>query len=211
MYLFKNAANQWIMGNTDKSVCPAGIYRLDPSVDKTKVTIKLISNDKPVYDSVPIGHILKIDGSPYSDFTDFETGTSGFFDAPLSTSLNAGSLSVNVSGVVTSEEAEGTETSHTIALATVRYWPSTLGVKMNRDKITCKLKSTNLSADTTVTPQFAMSDGEYADGESNLEVITHTFKKDVVFKQTYEADRGDYFRLAFGGVTTGDVAGKLRN
>lgn len=82
MYIFKNAQNKWIFGDTTESVCPSGIFRLEPSRNLLRVTIKLVSSDKSLYYNEPVTAFKKADGTAYTSFSEFKAATDGFFDAP---------------------------------------------------------------------------------------------------------------------------------
>lgn len=81
MYLFKNAQNKWIFGNTIYSECPAGTYRVDPSTDFRKVTIRSLMNDAIMFRDIAIGDFLKADGTSYASFAALKLGYDGFFQS----------------------------------------------------------------------------------------------------------------------------------
>jgi len=98
-----------------------------------------------------------------------------------------------------------------VSLATSRYIPTSAGVQMNREKISIQLLSTNLSANTTFSPE-ASADGTNWDVLTENETdITHTLVDDAPFFRTYEVDKGAYIRWNMAGATTGDVAYKINN
>lgn len=91
MYLFKRLIDGvWIFGTTPKSVCQAGIYRLDPSSNYDLVTIHAIFNrDISLNYGTRFSDYLKENDQPYASLAEFEAGTTGFF-IPQSTGIGGG-------------------------------------------------------------------------------------------------------------------------
>jgi len=84
MYLFKRFDGIWIFGSSIKSVCPAGIYRLDSTADFRSVAIHAIHNrDISLNFGKSFGEFLKEDGDPYASMAEFEVGTLGFFSSNM--------------------------------------------------------------------------------------------------------------------------------
>ena len=117
----------------------------------------------------------------------------------------------NTSAIVTLLENAPVQTTGSVALATSRLIPTAAGVKMNRQKISIQLLSTNLSAPTTFAPEGSVDGTNWDVLTENETDITHTLVDDAPFFRTYENDKDTYIRWALAGVTTGDVAYKINN
>jgi hypothetical protein len=112
MYLFKNDDNKWIFGNTIHSECPAGIYRVDPNADYTKITIRSKERDVPIVKDELVTNFLKSDGTRYANFTELQSGYDGFFE----TSVTA-DVELTNADVVTAEQSDATKLNMTEASA----------------------------------------------------------------------------------------------
>jgi len=112
MYLFKNDDNKWIFGNTIHSECPAGIYRVDPSADYTKITIRSKERDVPIVKDELVTNFLKSDGTRYANFTALQAGYDGFFE----TSVTA-DVALTNADVVSAEQSDATKLNMTEASA----------------------------------------------------------------------------------------------
>lgn len=97
MYLFKLSPGKWIFGDTDDSECPAGIFRIEPSSDRARVSIRYVQRDIAFRYAEPIASFFDATGTPYASFEAFKAASDGFFATP-------GSISqlVNKSGEVNS-------------------------------------------------------------------------------------------------------------
>lgn len=97
MYLFKKSPTKWIFGETVNSECPAGIFRLEPSTDRLRVSIRYTQRDIAFKYAEPVSSFLDSTGTPYVNFAALEVASDGFFAAPGSSSQL-----VNKSGEVNS-------------------------------------------------------------------------------------------------------------
>ena len=131
----------------------------------------------------------------------------------LLTTIDAdtGAIVVDVAAIKALIENAPVQASGTVALATSRYIPTSAGVQMNREKISIQLLSTNLSANTTFSPE-ASADGTNWDVLTENDTdISHTLADDVPFFRIYELDKDAYIRWVAAGSTTGDVAYVINN
>ena len=79
MYLFRKAPNKWIFGATSDSECPAGIFRIEPSIDRTRVSIRYVQRDIAFVYAEPISAFLDSNDAPYMSFSAFQNACDGFF------------------------------------------------------------------------------------------------------------------------------------
>ena len=132
----------------------------------------------------------------------------------IASSGSGGSITIteaNSAAIKALIENAPVQATGSVSLATSRYIPTSAGVQMNREKISIQLLSTNLSANTTFSPE-ASADGTNWDVLTQNETdITHTLIDDAPFFRTYENDKDTYIRWSMAGVTTGDVAYKVNN
>lgn len=80
MFLFSPAPGKWIFGETQDSECPSGIFRIEPSTDRTQVSIKHTMRDITLLFSKPISYFLDANGVPYANYAALKTASQGFFD-----------------------------------------------------------------------------------------------------------------------------------
>lgn len=96
MYLFKNSSNKWIFGDTVYSECPAGVYKLDPDANNTRVSIRSVVNNVAYVNYELITRIKKENGTGYTNLAELISAVDGFFQHPLSvsnSSIDGGSAS----------------------------------------------------------------------------------------------------------------------
>lgn len=79
MYLFKNASNKWIFGDTINDECPSGIFRTRYNTDFTKVSIVYAAAGTFFKKERDITFFTDSTGTPYVDLSAFLTATDGFF------------------------------------------------------------------------------------------------------------------------------------
>ena len=97
-----------------------------------------------------------------------------------------------------------------VVLASSRYIPTSNGIHIGEeDKVTVQMLCTNLSGDTTFSPEISVDGVIWDVAQESGTDITHTLVDDATFVQTYESQRGMYWRWAMAGVTTGTVAATL--
>lgn len=99
MYLFKLSPGKWIFGDTVDSECPAGIFRVEPSSDRSRVSIRYTARDlvfRNIY-AEPVTNFVDANGAPYANFAALQSASDGFFDAS-----GGSTLLVNKSGEVNS-------------------------------------------------------------------------------------------------------------
>lgn len=82
IYLFKRAADSvWVFGPNVDCEHPSGQLRIIPNADRTKVSIIYFQKNEAnqnKYD-VPVGNLLKENGTAYADFAALKAGHAGFF------------------------------------------------------------------------------------------------------------------------------------
>jgi hypothetical protein len=80
-YLFKRAADgKFIFGKTVKSVCKAGLYRIDIQDDINFVIYAVYNRDISIKYTDTFSDYLKENGVAYASMNDFIDGVSDFFD-----------------------------------------------------------------------------------------------------------------------------------
>lgn len=143
MYLFKDLlAGVWIFGQTPQSECPAGIYRLEPSLDGDRVSIRHTARDIALKYAEPLSSFLDKDGVAYPTMEAFLLASRGFF------SSNAEGLNVvDMSGNPTSKP----DVWDTLTSATVVYEGYKSGASY-------RISKTDLTAETR-----KWATGEWAD------------------------------------------------
>ena len=106
MYLFKLSPGKWVFGATNDSECPAGIFRIEPSDDRARVSIRYVQRDIAFRYAEPIASFLDATGTPYASFDAFQAASSGFFATPGSSaqlvnkSGEVNSLQIGTLGVI---------------------------------------------------------------------------------------------------------------
>lgn len=154
MYLFKNDDNKWIFGNTIHSECPAGIYRVDPNADYTKITIRSKERDVPIVKDELVTNFLKSDGTRYANFTELQSGYDGFFE----TSVTA-DVELTNADVVTAEQSDATKLNMTEASAAdIKTAVNTI---MGQDFL-C-ISDTNAHGTLDCTMIYVMADAVFSD------------------------------------------------
>ena len=79
MYLFQESPGKWIFGKTIDSECGAGIYRVEPSEDRSSLTLHSIVNDAIIWKDRAVTSFKKSNGEAYSGFLELQEAYSGFF------------------------------------------------------------------------------------------------------------------------------------
>ncbi|MDD4971908.1 MAG: hypothetical protein PHT07_20980 [Paludibacter sp.] len=82
LYLFKRASDgAWIFGESTDHEHPAGVCRIAPSTDKTKVSIIYFQKNEANQNKldIPVTSIYKEDETAYADFAALKAGYAGFF------------------------------------------------------------------------------------------------------------------------------------
>lgn len=91
----------------------------------------------------------------------------------------------------------------TVTLASSRVLPAR---KANGGTLAIQMLSLNLSADTTLTVEVSVNGVTYDAATANGEDITDTLKANDTKIIQLEMVAGIYYRVTFGGITTGTIA-----
>lgn len=117
---------------------------------------------------------------------------------------------VSLVATVISNDADGfvsnNLSSDDISLAVSRNFPTSAGYKLDGEKVTIQLVSSNLSGATTFAPQISVDGIVWDVAQENGTDISHTLADDVAFVQTYESQKGMYWRWVMAEGTTGTVS-----
>jgi len=89
-----------------------------------------------------------------------------------------------------------------INLANVRSFGRIVNLKKS---FSVQLLCTNLSANTTCTLQLSNDNINWCNAQENGTDVTFTLVDDTVMFKSFEADSEVFWRILFGGVTTGTV------
>jgi len=86
MYLFKKVSNgEFVFGPNIDSLCPAGQFRIEPSLDRLTVSIFSIQTGEDVVNNKPISSFKNESDTVYADFAALSKGYEGFFAASPTT------------------------------------------------------------------------------------------------------------------------------
>ena len=100
MYLFKVSPLKFIFGETTDSECPAGIFRIEPSADRARVSIRYVQRDIAFKYAEPIGNFLKASGAAYATYAELSAAVDGFFAGVSDTGVYTGCIPAVLSDTV---------------------------------------------------------------------------------------------------------------
>lgn len=100
MYLFKASPVKFIFGETTDSECPAGTFRIEPSNDRARVSIRYASRNLSFIYAEPFGNFLKESGEAYASFDELVAAVDGFFAGANDNGVYTGCVAAALSDTV---------------------------------------------------------------------------------------------------------------